>query len=38
MKSEIWRVITERIGPIEAFESKRDIESFLIDLVIVSLN
>lgn len=31
MRSEIWRVIAEKIGSIEAFKSGRDMESFLMN-------
>jgi hypothetical protein len=31
MKSEIWRVQSEKIGSLEAFRSERDMESFLIN-------
>ena len=31
MKSEIWRVVTEKIGSIEAFRSERDMQSFLMN-------
>lgn len=31
MKSEIWRVYSERVGSIEAFRSERDMESFLMN-------
>lgn len=31
MRSEIWRVITERIGKIEAFKFERDMQVFLMN-------
>jgi hypothetical protein len=31
MKSEIWRVFTERIGSIEGFKSERDMQAFLMN-------
>jgi hypothetical protein len=31
MKSEIWRVKSEKMGSLEAFRSERDMESFLIN-------
>jgi len=31
MKSEIWRVSSERVGSIESFRSERDMESFLMN-------
>lgn len=31
MVSEIWRVKSEKIGPLEAFKSERDMESFLMN-------
>jgi hypothetical protein len=31
MKSEIWRVVTQRIGSIEAFGSEREMQAFLMN-------
>jgi len=31
MESEIWRLVTERVGTLEPFGSERDMQAFLMN-------